>query len=152
MQPEINPSDPLEQPNVKRDKPVMVYLTPSERDAFKAWAFERETAMSKVLYEGIVALLSGPCPDQSADGLGLPCAQVNGAPESGWDQLRVQADEFKAIAADLAQKLWDALEEGAQLTDLTTEVGLSTEQIRQLLAPNSVPQEVRGVQNLERQG
>lgn len=146
MQPEINPSDPLEEPHVKRDKPVMVYLTPSQRAAFREWAFERETAMSKVLYEGVVALLSAPYPDQSADELSLSCTQDHAAPESGRDQLQERAGEFKTISADLAQKLWDALEEGAQLPDLATEVGLSTEQIRHLLALNSVPPAVRGVE------
>lgn len=123
----------------------MVYLTPSQRSAFKSWAFTREKAMSDVLYEGIVAVISAPETDRPSVEFQLSSTQEH---ISGQRHLRDHADRFAAIATDLAQMLWGELEKGAQLPAVAAEVGLSTEQVRHLLATYSLPVASRGADTL----
>lgn len=130
-----NPSDAT----AKRDAPVMVYLTPTERSAFKTWSRQKNQSMSDVLYEMITELMDAPhrpAPRRPRFEAPIPVTAPS-VPAGG--QLRDKASEFANIAACLASLLWSELEQGARLPDLAEETGLPTEQLQHILRASAIP-------------
>lgn len=135
-----------------RDKGVMVYMTDSQRTAFKRWAFDHEVSMSDCLASEVRRLVAqgqggadlGPC---AIDDLPGPETCVNGDDEvmagavENLDALVALASQRRRIDEELETRLWSALAGGARVPDLVSITGLTQEQIRKVLSHASAPGE-----------
>lgn len=123
----------------KQDAGLMVYMTPTERAAFKRWAFDNDLSMSKAAGKMIAERMAAPESGLDAAQVEPPSVQAEYTPATGQGRLQEKAAALANASADLAEALWVELEQGARLPDLAEATGLPVDQIQYLLRVGTPP-------------
>lgn len=103
----------------KRTAGLMVYMTPTQRSAFKQWAFDRDQSMSEAVCAMVAEHMASAPPSPAKVRPHEP------EPDAG--------SGLPEMVVALADRLWLELEQGTPLPVLASQVGLSIEQATLLM-------------------